>query len=83
MALRVMAVSAPEKIRMAHSRHVLKSDDPASLCNAYRYAGSLAADGVGSWGESNWAEQRANRWNSILLMNHVRSAALPAIQSEP
>jgi len=69
MALRIMAISAPENIRMFPGKNVLKSKDPASLYNACRYAGSLAADGIGPWGESNWSGQRLNRWQSIFLMH--------------
>lgn len=69
MALRVMAISAPENLRGMLGKKVLKSEDPASLYNACRYAGSLAADGIGSWGASNWSGSRANRWDAMLLMH--------------
>lgn len=68
MALRIMAVSAPENIRKLPGKNVLKSNDPVSLYNACRYAGSLAADGIGPWGESNWSGSRLDRWQSVLLM---------------
>lgn len=69
MALRVMAISAPENKRGLLGKHSLKSKDPASLYNACRYAGSLAAEYKGPWGESNWAGSRTNRCDSILLMH--------------
>jgi len=69
MTLRVMAVSAPENQRGFLGKHSLKSEDPASLYNACRYAGLLAANGVGSWGESNWSGSRARRSESILMMH--------------
>lgn len=69
MALRVMAVAAPENLRSGHGRYVLKSEDPASLYNACRYAASLAADGIGPWGESNWAISRQERQKTVMLMH--------------
>ena len=72
MALRVMAISAPENLRGMLGKKVLKSGDPASLYNACRYAGSLAADGIGSWGASNWSGSRANRWDAMLLMHSFK-----------
>lgn len=69
MALRVMAIAAPENLRGAPGRYVLKSEDPASLYNACRYAASLAVDGIGSWGESNWAISRQERQRTVMLMH--------------
>ncbi len=68
MALRVMAISAPGNQRGLLGKHSLKSEDPASLYNACRQAGSLAANGIGSWGRSNWAGSRTNRFESTLMM---------------
>jgi len=69
MALCVMAVAAPENLRGTPGRYVLKSEDPVSLYNACRYAASLAADGIGSWGESNWAISRQERQRTVMLMH--------------
>ena len=71
MAIHVMAISAPENKRGFLGKHSLKSEDPASLYNACRYAGSLAAKGIYPWGESNWAGSRAERCDSILLMHSL------------
>lgn len=76
MALRVMAVSAPGKLRGLHGKHALDSKDPASLYNACRYAGSLATDGIGSWGESNWVGSRSDRQKSFLLMSSFEEDVL-------
>ena len=69
MSLRVVAVSAPEKLRGSLGQFVLKSDDPASLYNACRYAGQLAMQNYGQWGESNWSGTRKERRSSIMLMH--------------
>lgn len=69
MALRVMAISAPENQKSVPGQFVLKSKDPVSLYNACRCAASLAMDGVGSWGESNWATNRNERKKTIMLMH--------------
>ncbi len=71
MSLRIVAVSAPYWLEGKFVNHSLKSEDPASLFNACRYAAFLAESGVGPWGESNWAESREKRRESILLMNSL------------
>jgi len=72
MSLRIVAVSAPYWPEGKFVNHSLKSEDPVSLFNACRYAAFLAENGIGVWGESNWAESRKKRRESILLMNSLK-----------
>lgn len=72
MALRVVAVAAPELPEGVLGKGVLKSKDPASLFNACRYAAFLAENSIGPWGESNWALPRKERRSSLLLMHSFK-----------
>lgn len=72
MALRVVAVAAPELPERALGTGVLKSQDPASLFNACRYAAFLAENKIGPWGESNWSLPRKERRESVLLMHSLK-----------
>jgi hypothetical protein len=60
MALRVLAVSAPE-LPLGGIGFAFSSLDPASLYNACRYASYLAENEIGIWAESNWAAPRLQR----------------------
>lgn len=69
MDLRVLAVAAPDCLEgNAKGSLAINSSDPASLYNACRYAGELAKNRVGAWGESNWAVSLESRQASCLLM---------------
>lgn len=72
MSLKVIAVSAPYLPEKGLVNYSLKSEDPASLFNACRYAAFLAENGIGSWGGSNWAVPRKKRRENILLMNSLK-----------
>nr|AWI62632.1 hypothetical protein [Cystobacter sp.] len=84
MALRVLAVSAPDYPEGRLGSQTLNSSDPASLFNACRYAALLAQQGGSAWGESNWAVPRLTRRNSVLLMRSWREqrAAYEALLQE-
>jgi hypothetical protein len=68
MALRAVAVAAPDRLSGSPGR-ALTSGDPASLFNACRHAAAAAARGAGAWGESNWAVPRLERRRRLLLMH--------------
>ncbi|MBU1151428.1 B12-binding domain/radical SAM domain-containing protein [Patescibacteria group bacterium] len=72
MAIRVIAVAAPELPEGKIGTGVLSSDDPASLFNACRYAAFLAENDIGFWGESNWASPRKERRETFLLMHSLK-----------
>ncbi len=71
IALRVMAIAAPENRKGVLGRRVLNGEDPVSIHNACRCAGILARDGVGAWGDSNWAGSRQDRNKSIMLLHSL------------
>lgn len=79
MSLRVVAVAAPELPTGGLGVGVLSSGDSASLYNACRYAALLAENGVGLWAESNWANSRTLRRQSLLLM-HSLQEDMPAFE---
>jgi len=79
MALRVVAISAPDRPTGKLGR-TLTSRDPASLFNACRYAAFLADNGIGPWGESNWTGSRQNRRKTILLMDFLEED-MPTFES--
>ncbi|RIL06557.1 MAG: hypothetical protein DCC75_10760, partial [Proteobacteria bacterium] len=68
MELRVLALAAPQYPRGAVHERVLNSRDPASLYNACRLAAARAESGLGPWGESNWADGRQARRDTVLLL---------------
>ncbi|MBB4906204.1 B12-binding domain/radical SAM domain-containing protein [Actinophytocola algeriensis] len=68
MTLRVVACAAPQFIEGDVGEKALSSSDPASLYNACRYAASLAAQGRGAWGDSNWGGGREQRRETTLLL---------------
>ena len=72
MAIRVMAVAAPELPEGKIGVGVLSSNDPASLFNACRYAAFLAENEIGFWGESNWVVSRKERRETFLLMHSLK-----------
>ena len=72
MALRVVAVAAPELLEGILGAGVLKSEDPASLFNGCRYSAFLAENKIGPWGESNWTLPRKQRRESLLLMHSLK-----------
>lgn len=72
MTLRVVAVSAPEYSEGRLGKHMLTSEDPASLYNACRVAAKLASSGIGFWGDSNWVGSRADRRKNVLLMHSLK-----------
>jgi len=80
MALRAVAVAAPELPEGGPGVFTLKSSDPASLFNACRVAARQAARGVGAWGETAWARSRADRRDRVLLM-HSLADDLPAFDA--
>lgn len=72
MAIRVMAVAAPELPESSIGIKVLSSEDPASLFNACRYAAFLAENDIGAWGDSNWSLSRKIRRKTFLLMHSLK-----------
>ncbi len=71
MALRAVAVAAPDWIAGSKDAAALNSRDPVSLFNACRYAALLAQQPRGSgsaWPESNWAVPRRKLREKTLLM---------------
>ena len=72
MAIRVMAVAAPELPEGKIGTGVFSSKDPVSLFNACRYTAFLAENGVGLWTESNWAVSRKERRETFLLMHSLK-----------
>ena len=72
MAIRVMAVAAPELPEGKIGTGVLSSEDPVSLFNAGRCAASLAENDIGFWAESNWAVSRKERRKTFLLMHSLK-----------
>ena len=79
MSLRVVAIAAPELPAGGLGGGVLSREDPTSLYNACRYAALLAENGVGPWAESNWAQPRTFRRQSLLLM-HSLQEDMPAFE---
>lgn len=76
MAIRVMAVAAPELPEGKIGTGVLSSEDSVSLFNACRYAAFLAENDIGLWGESNWASPRKKRRETFLLMHSLKENLL-------
>lgn len=72
MAIRVMAVAAPELPEGKIGTGVLSSEDPVSLFNACRYAAFLTENNVGFWAESNWTVPRKERRKTFLLMHSLK-----------
>jgi hypothetical protein len=68
MTLRVLAVAPPQFPADPGESLALNSEDPASLFNACRLAALQAEAGSGVWGDSNWAEGRRQRRDSVLLL---------------
>ncbi|HEY0524117.1 MAG TPA: B12-binding domain/radical SAM domain-containing protein [Stellaceae bacterium] len=71
MALRAVAVAAPDWIAGSKDAAALNSRDPVSLFNACRYAALLAQQPPGSgsaWSASNWAVPRRTLREKTLLM---------------
>lgn len=69
--IRVVAVSAPDRISGDKSDSALNSTDPASLFNACRHAASLAQRKIGAWAHSNWSDQNQNIRKHFLLMDSL------------
>lgn len=80
VALSVLAVAAPQFQSGVVGSQALSSADPASLYNACRVAGDLARRGVGAWGNSNWAESRAARRGSVILLNSMDDSVVMATE---
>lgn len=72
MSLRVLTVAPPQFQTGAVGEAALSSADPASLLNATRLAALMAARGRGAWGDSNWADSRQARRDSVLLLHSLR-----------
>jgi B12-binding domain/radical SAM domain protein len=72
MSLRVCAVAAPEYVSGRIRNNVLYSRAPASLYNACRYAAHASIAGEKIWGHSNWAGDRSQRAQSILMMHSLK-----------
>ncbi|MCL5021043.1 MAG: B12-binding domain/radical SAM domain-containing protein [Bacteroidetes bacterium] len=72
MAIRVVAVSAPDLPEGRIGQRSLTSYDPVSLFNACSEAALLADTGSGAWGESNWSVSRNSRRQYLMLMRSLR-----------
>ena len=75
MSLRVLAVAAPDRKFNPQGQLMTGSKDPVSLYNACREAARLAIEGIGPWGESNWAGDRKKRQSAIMLMRSLEEMA--------
>ena len=71
MKLNAIAISAPAWISRPQDGTALNSSDPASLFNACRYAGLLAQESVGAWGQSNWHPDAGPIRRNFLLLNSL------------
>lgn len=72
MGLRIFALAPPDHAEGLLGRGVLTGADPASLYNACRYSAELAVNGEGAWGDSNWNCSRAERRESVLLIDSLK-----------
>jgi B12-binding domain/radical SAM domain protein len=84
MSLRVLALAAPQFQEGAVGARALSSADPASLFNACRLAAQRADQGVGPWGDSNWAVPRRQRRENVLLLHSLAEGLqelLPRLQT--
>jgi B12-binding domain/radical SAM domain protein len=80
MALRAVAVAAPELPEGGPGVFTLKSSDPASLFNACRVAARQAVQGTGPWSDTPWAQSRKDRRDRVLLM-HSLADDMPAFEA--